>query len=77
MPEPAARLLAACEALVEELGGCAAWVVETNAETASSLRAQLGEADFAEAYRRGEQSTTEEAVELALGVPGTSFAADR
>jgi len=65
-PEVAARLLAASEALREEIGGGPAWVVEMNEKTLATIRAQLDEAAFAEAWEQGQGLTVDEAVALAL-----------
>jgi predicted ATPase/class 3 adenylate cyclase len=65
-PETAARLLAAAEALQEELGVTMPWVPRTKDETFASIRAQLDEAALAEAWEQGRVLTAEEAAALAI-----------
>lgn len=69
-PEIAARLLAADEALREEIGGGFAWVAEVNGETLAKLRTQLDRATLADALEQGRLLTPEEAVALALDSAG-------
>jgi predicted ATPase/class 3 adenylate cyclase len=63
--EMAARLLSRAEVLSDEIGGVPAWVGELNEETLATIRAQLDEAVFAEAWE-GKVLTVDEAVALAL-----------
>jgi len=62
----AARLLASARALLEELGIRPVWLQKTNDETLANIRAQLGEAAFAQAREQGRAMTLDEAVALAL-----------
>ena len=61
----AAELLAAAEALIEEIGSFS-WVVETNEKTLKELCTQLDDATLAEALERGRRLTLDDAVALAL-----------
>jgi predicted ATPase/class 3 adenylate cyclase len=67
IPDRAASLLAACEALREEIGGGPAWVVDLNEETHTAIHAQLGQAVLSEAWEQGRKLTVDDAVALALG----------
>ena len=62
----AAELLAAVEALLEEIGGSFSWVVDTNQTTLKEIRAQLDDATLAEALERGRRLTVDDAIALAL-----------
>lgn len=63
----AARLLSSSEALHEELGASLRpWLAEMNEDTLTTLRAQLDEAAFAEAWEQGRVLTADEAVARAL-----------
>src|SRR3990170_1056528 len=62
----AARLLSRVEVLGEEVGGVPSWVGEMNEKTLTTIRAQLDEAAFAEAWERGQALSVDEAVALAL-----------
>ena len=62
----AARLLSCFEALREEIGGSEVWVTRDNEEALATIRTQLGEADFAEAWEQGRTLTLDEAAALAL-----------
>ncbi|MDP9244229.1 MAG: tetratricopeptide repeat protein, partial [Chloroflexota bacterium] len=64
--EMAARLLSRAEALREEIGGAPSWVGELNEKTLTTIRAQLDEAAFAEAWEQGRALTVDEVVSLAL-----------
>jgi hypothetical protein len=64
--ETAAQLLAAAEALREEIGGSHSWVIEVNEKTLTQLRMQLDDATLAEARENGRRLTVEEAVAFAL-----------
>jgi predicted ATPase len=64
--EMAARLLSRAEVLSEEIGGVPSWVAELNEKTLTSIRTQLDEAAFAEAWDQGQALTVDEAVALAL-----------
>jgi predicted ATPase/class 3 adenylate cyclase len=62
----ASVLLSCSEALFEEIGASAPWVVWMNEETLATIRAQLDEAAVAEARERGRTLTADDAVALAL-----------
>jgi predicted ATPase len=62
----AVRLLSCSEALREEIGGSESWVARMNEETLATIRTQLDEAAFAEAWEQGRALTLDEAVALAL-----------
>jgi predicted ATPase/class 3 adenylate cyclase len=63
----AARLLSCSEALLDEIGvGTEAWFTKMNDETLDAVRAQLDDADIAEAWEQGRALTADEAVALAL-----------
>ena len=62
----AAELLAAVDALLEEIGGSFSWVVDTNQTTLKEIRAQLDDAALAEALERGRRLTVDDAIALAL-----------
>jgi predicted ATPase/DNA-binding SARP family transcriptional activator len=64
--ELAARLLAAFEALGDEVGGRRAWVAELNERTLRTLREQLDPDTFAAAWSEGLELGLEGAVGLAL-----------
>jgi predicted ATPase len=64
--ETAAQLLAAAEALREEIGGSHSWVIGVNENTLTQLRMQLDDATLAEAREHGRRLTVEEAVAFAL-----------
>jgi non-specific serine/threonine protein kinase len=64
--ETAARLLSCSEGLCEELDAAVPWVTRMYEETLASVRAQLDEAAFAEAWEEGRKLTADEAVALAL-----------
>lgn len=64
--EIAALLLAADQALREELGGGFAWVVENNTETLAKLRTQRDELTLEEVLAHGGKRTPDEAVAIAL-----------
>jgi predicted ATPase/class 3 adenylate cyclase len=65
-PEIAARLLAANQALREQIGGGFAWVAEVNETTLANLRSQLDEPTLTKNLEQGRKLTADEAVELAL-----------
>jgi hypothetical protein len=65
-PETAVRLLAAAEALQDEIGVTMPWVPRTKDETFASIRAQLDEVALAEAWEQGRVLTAEEAAALAI-----------
>jgi len=54
--ETAAQLLAAAEALREEIGGSHSWVRDVNEETLTRLRAQLDDAILAKALEQGPET---------------------
>ena len=65
--EAAARVLAAGEALHEEMGARPmAWLQRGNDEALDLVRTRLDDAAVAEAFERGRRLTVDEAVELAL-----------
>jgi hypothetical protein len=64
--ETAAQLLAAAEALREEIGGSQSWDIGVNENTLTQLRTQLDDATLAEARERGRRLTVDEAVAFAL-----------
>jgi tetratricopeptide (TPR) repeat protein len=64
--DTAARLLSCFEALREQIGVSEAWVARMNEETLATIRTQLDEAGFAEAWEQGRKLTADEAVALAL-----------
>jgi len=64
----AARLLSSSVDAYEKIGGSVPrYVAERNQETLETIRAQLDEAAFAEAWEQGRTLTADEAVALALG----------
>jgi len=67
-PETAARLVSSSEAMREEVGGGVPWLAEVNDETLTTIRAQLDEAAFADAWEQGQKLTVDEAVAFALAV---------
>ena len=62
----AARLIAWFDALREEIGVGESWVRRMNEETLTTIRGQLDDAAFAQAWEHGLTLTTDEAVTLAL-----------
>jgi predicted ATPase len=65
--ETATRLVAWSEAVYEELGSSRRrFLAEMNEGTLTTVRAQLDEAEFAEAWEQGRVLTVEEAIALAL-----------
>jgi predicted ATPase/class 3 adenylate cyclase len=62
----AARLLSSAEALHEEIGGTMPWLARMRDDALASIRTQLDEAAFAEAWEQGRTLTTDAAVALAL-----------
>jgi predicted ATPase/class 3 adenylate cyclase len=62
----AVRLISSFDALREEIGGGEPWVARMNEETLATIRAQLDEAAFADAWEQGRSLTMDEAVSLAL-----------
>jgi tetratricopeptide (TPR) repeat protein len=63
----AARLLSSSEALRQEVGAAfPPWVAEMNEETLTTIRAQLDDAVFAEAWEEGRTPTPDAAVAHAL-----------
>jgi tetratricopeptide (TPR) repeat protein len=63
----AAQLLSKAEALREEIGASLeAWVGEMDEKTLATIRLQLDERGFAEAWEQGRKLTLDEAVALAL-----------
>jgi len=64
--ETAAQLLAAAEALREEIGGSHSWVIEVNEKTLTQLRTQLDDATLEEACEHGRRLTVDDAVAFAL-----------
>lgn len=65
--ETATRLLSRSEALHEQIGAAvASWLAETKEKTLTTIRTQLDETAFAEAWEQGRALTVDEAVALAL-----------
>jgi predicted ATPase len=64
--ETAAQLVAAAEALREEMGGSHSWVIDVNENTLTQLRIQLDDATLEEAREHGRRLTVDEAVAFAL-----------
>ena len=62
----AVRLIGCFDVMREEIGGRRFQVADMNDQTLSTARRQLDEATFAEAWRRGQALTIDDAVELAL-----------
>ncbi len=63
----AARVFSSSDALCEEIGfGLRPWDPEFVEETLTTIRAQLDEATFAEAWEQGRTLAADEAVALAL-----------
>jgi predicted ATPase/class 3 adenylate cyclase len=62
----AARLLSSSMALHEKIGSRRFWVAQRNEETLATIRTQLDEAAFAEAWDQGQALTVDEAVALAM-----------
>jgi predicted ATPase len=65
-PETAAGLLAYSLVLFEQIGQKIPWAVAENEETLASIRVQLSEDEFDEAWETGRKLTRDEAVALAL-----------
>jgi predicted ATPase len=72
----AVRLISCVEALREEIGGVEAWVARMNDETLGTIRKQLDEAAFAEAWEQGRTLTADEAVAIAIAAMDEAGAAD-
>jgi hypothetical protein len=66
----AAELSACFEVLRDEIGGIEAWVTRRYEEALETIRSQLDEAAFAEAWEQGRKLTDDEAVALALRALG-------
>jgi predicted ATPase/class 3 adenylate cyclase len=64
--ETATRLLSSSVAQFEEIGSSLAYVVRRNETTLSTIRLQIDEAAFADAWEQGRALTVEEAVALAF-----------
>jgi predicted ATPase/class 3 adenylate cyclase len=64
--ETAARLLASSDSLFTEIGARPSWAAAMMEETLTTIRTQLDEAAFAEAWEEGRKLTADEAVALAL-----------
>ena len=62
----AVRLISCFDALGEEIGSGEAWVARMNEQTLATIRAQLDEAAFADAWEQGQALTADDAVTLAL-----------
>ncbi len=62
----ATQLLAAAEALREEIGGSHSWVEDVNRETLTQLRTALDTATLAQALEQGRRLTVNDAIALAL-----------
>ena len=74
MAGTAARMLSCGQSLLDELSSSEDWMERTNEETLLSIRAQLDEAAFAEAWEQGGKLTAEQAVTLALDSLGEDAA---
>jgi tetratricopeptide (TPR) repeat protein len=66
LAEPAARMLSCGQSLLDEHGSTEDWMERSNQEALASIRTQLDEADFAEAWEQGRKLTADEAVALGL-----------
>jgi hypothetical protein len=64
--ETAAQLLAGADAVHKEIGGVMPWVARMKEQALTSIRAQLDESTFAEAWEQGRALSPDEAVALAL-----------
>jgi predicted ATPase/class 3 adenylate cyclase len=63
----AARLLSGSEALREQIGSASVpWVTRMNEETLTTIRTQLDDAAFAQAWQQGQALSADEAITLAL-----------
>jgi predicted ATPase/class 3 adenylate cyclase len=62
----AARVLSSSEVLIEEIGVRPPWIVKMNEGTLSTVRAQLDDSTFSEAWNQGMKLTADEAVALAV-----------
>ena len=62
----AAQILANADAVHKEIGGTMSWVTKMKEEALATIRAQLDESAFAEAWEQGRALTADEAVALAL-----------
>jgi predicted ATPase len=67
--EMAVQLMSRAEVLRDEIGGTSSWVAEMNVKTLATIRAQLDDAAFAEAWEQGRALTVDEAIALALDTP--------
>lgn len=68
--QTAARLLSGFETWRDEVGPLRrSWVAQMNRETLAAIRAQIGEAQFAEEWEEGRGLTVQEAISLALDTP--------
>jgi tetratricopeptide (TPR) repeat protein len=67
----AARLVAAAEAVRNEIGGSHSWVARDNEKTLKELREQLDSSTLADALEQGRRLTVDEAVSLALSSADT------
>ena len=65
----AVQLMSRAEVLRDEIGGTSSWVAEMNVKTLATIRAQLDDAAFAEAWEQGRALTVDEAIALALDTP--------
>ncbi|MEO5632611.1 NB-ARC domain-containing protein, partial [Gaiella sp.] len=66
----AAQLLSYSEALTEEIGAIAPWVVELNDKTRALVREQLGDAACVEAYELGRSLAGDDAIAFAFAALG-------
>jgi tetratricopeptide (TPR) repeat protein len=62
----AARVLSSGDALLEDIGAASPWIARMKAETLATIRSQLDEAAFAEAWEQGRALMADEAIALAL-----------
>jgi predicted ATPase/class 3 adenylate cyclase len=64
--ETAARILSSSAGLYEEIGAVRSWAARMTEETLATIRTQLEEAAFAEAWEQGRALTVDEAIALAF-----------
>jgi tetratricopeptide (TPR) repeat protein len=65
-PERATQVLASGQAQLEDMGADPAWRRDTRERDVGRLRAELGDAAFAEAWEEGRKLSADEAVAIAL-----------
>ena len=69
-PISAATVLAAGEALLDEIGSSSPWITEMNGERLEQIRAQLDQEALSAAWEAGKRLTADEALALARSVAG-------